>query len=537
MSGWTQCVLKVTLEQDVILGATGATLGNLETLDYLPGSVFLGAAASRLYSELTDEEAWRLFHSGAVRFNDALPLAGSEPAWPVPLSWHHYKGEDFKKDAPYGAPATLSASKIFDSALNTDTDGQRQPKQLRKGYVTLSGGYSTSSKQLRMKTALDADTGRAAEGQLFGYQSLEAGQVFVFMLEAAVADQALLDKAVASLTGTLRLGRSRSAQYGRVRVERLELAAATQTQLPTATAEGTTLSLWLLSDLALVDELGQPTVQPHPECLGLPEGAEWLSKESFLRTRRYSPYNAYRRSHDEERQVITRGSVLRYQLRNPLTEDQFTTLQQGLGVYQSTGLGRVALNPSWLSQKQPRFADAKPLAGPQPEPAAMKMATPETSRLLRVVQQRAQGSDADHVAEKAQELFAMLVAAVGEARIWQGISANQPVPAPNRSQWGRIKTLANQYRHEPTALRQAFYQSKQAIIRERSGWELELGPRTTLAKRIIPEIDAIKDSDIVAIVGRLATLGLTQHWETVIQGSPDSASASSQPTAQSGGAA
>lgn len=536
MSQWKQHLLKVTLEQDVILGATGATLGNLDTLDYLPGSVFLGAAASRLYNELTDEEAWRLFHSGAVRFNDALPLAGNKPAWPVPLSWHHVKGEAFKQDAHDGLPATLITSQVFEPG---DTE-QRQPKQLRKGYVTSSGGYCTSSKQLRMKTALDADTGRAAQGQLFGYQSLEAGQVFVLVLEADKADQTLLDKAVANLTGTLRLGRSRSAQYGRVRVERWESASASQLT-PTAISESSmlNLSLLLLSDLALVDDNGQPSLQPHPGYLGLPEGTEWLSEKSFLRTRRYSPYNAYRRSHDEERQVITRGSVLRYRLPQPLSDAERIALQQGLGVYQSAGLGRVALNPSWLSQKTPRFDDAAPLSASHPKPAAPQMATPETSRLLRAIQQRAQGSDMDHVAEAAQRLFAVLVAAIDEARVWQGIAATQPVSAPNRSQWGRIKALANQYRNEPTALRQAFYQGKQAIIRERSGWDLEIGPRTTLAKRIIPEMDALADSDIVAIVGRLSALGLTQHWEATIQGTSQSTLVSMQrdAEAQSGGAA
>ncbi|MGY4878181.1 type III-B CRISPR module-associated Cmr3 family protein [Vreelandella aquamarina] len=537
MSQWKQYLLKVTLEQDVILGATGASLGNLDTLDYLPGSVFLGAAASRLYSELTDGEAWRLFHSGAVRFNDALPLAGNEPAWPVPLSWHHYKGETFKKDTQSDAVATLIASQIFDSALNKDTNDQRQPKQLRKGYVTLSGGYVTSSKQLRMKTALDADTGRAAQGQLFGYQSLEAGQVFVLMLEAAQADLALLDKAVASLTGTLRLGRSRSAQYGRVRVEPWESEASQLTPPAATDTDRRNLSLLLLSDLALVDENGQPTVQPHPEYLRLPEGAEWLVEKSFLRTRRYSPYNAYRRSHDEERQVIARGSVLRYQLREPLTEAQCASLQQGMGMYQSTGLGKVALNPSWLNQAKPCFNDAKPLAASPEEVSATQSATPATSRLLKAVQQRAQGSDVDHVAEAAQRLFAILVAAVDEARVWQGIAAHQPVPAPNRSQWGRVKTLANQYRQDPKALRQAFYQDKQAIIRERSGWDLEIGPGEILAQRIIPELEALKDSDIVAIVGRLSTLGLTQHWEIALQGSRESASASSQLAAESGGVA
>lgn len=529
MSQWIQYVLSVTLEQDVILGATGATLGNLETLDYLPGSVFLGAAASRLYTELTQDEAWLLFHSGVVRFNDALPMAGSEPAWPMPLNWHYYKGEEYKTSV------TLMASHIFDPAIRAQSpksangqDAQRQPKQLRKGYVTASGRYYHTAKSLRMKTALDTETGRAAQGQLFGYQSLESGQVFTLVIEAASVHKTLLEKAVASLTGVLRLGRSRSAQYGRVRSELLGETSATPLNLPSSHADETTLSLWLLSDLALVDDHGQPTVQPLPEYLGLPSGTAWLSDQSFLRTRRYSPYNAYRRSHDEERQVITRGSVLRYQLSKPLSNVQRATLQQGLGVYQNSGLGRVAVDTSLIGQAQPDFDVPQPWTASSAEPAMPNAAGPDTSRLLSVIQKRAQGGDNGSTAKVAQQLFDLLVAAVGEARIWQGIPADQPIAAPNRSQWGQVKALANQYRQDPIRLRNELYQSKQAIIRERSGWELEVNPRQTLARCITPELEQLQDSDFADIVGRLAVLGLTHHWEVAIQGTPDKAQENQQ---------
>lgn len=523
MSAWEQRILHITLEQDVILGATGASQGNLDTLDYLPGSVFLGVAASRLYASLSEEDTWQLFHSGAVRFNDALPIAMGEAAWPMPLSWHHYKGEAFKQPSAEKGIDSLYAERIFDPVL-FKADAQRQPKQVRKGYVSASGRFYNMNKTLRMKTALDASTGRAAEGQLFGYQSLDAGQSFCLVLQAKAEQVELLNKVVESLTGELRLGRSRSAQYGRVRAKLLSDAATASSVYPPATQDDPhSLTLWLLSDMALTDHNGQPTVQPHPDMLGLPEGSEWLSAESFLRTRSYSPYNAYRRSHDEERQVISRGSVLRFHLGTPLSNGAREMLEKGIGVYQSAGLGRVAINAELTRQAQPQFAARVPVAGAEEWQSSphhsTAPATPETSRLLQAIARRAKRSDKDMVADKASELFGILQRAVSAARVWQGVAEDQPIEAPNRSQWGRVKALANQYRHEPKILRSELYQGEQAVIRQRSGWALEIGPGETLAQQAAAELDRLEDSELVNVVGRLAALGLTSHWERVIQGS------------------
>lgn len=520
MSAWKQRVLVITLEQDVILGATGASTGNLDTLDYLPGSVFLGVAASRLYASLSDTEAWQLFHSGAVRFNDALPLASGEVTWPMPLNWHHYKGEAFKRtDAP-ASRDTLDATRLFDPVLGKDkVQQERQPKQLRKDYVSASGAYYKSGKHLRMKTALDADTGRAAEGQLFGYQSLNAGQSFYLVLEAGAEHEALLDRVAVCLSGGMRLGRSRSAQYGRATCELQQSPAAV---MPTsARTDAPVLTLWLLSDLALVDGAGQPTVQPLPERLGLPVGSEWLSDQSFLRTRRYSPYNAYRRSHDEERQVVCRGSVLRYRLTEALSKAQCEALQQGIGLHQSAGLGRIAVNPEMLSQATPAFADASlaVLTSTAAHRESAAVATPKATRLIKVLEQRTSGSGPAEAAEKAQKLFKILSDAVQEARVWQGVATHQPVQAPNRSQWGRIKELANRHRRDPAGLRRELYSGTQAVIRGRSGWELEVGPGETLEARIMPLLQETPDDILPDVMGQLAALGLTQHWERMIQGS------------------
>ena len=68
-----QATFDITLQQHLIISQQAATAGAHHSHDYIPGSVLLGLAASRLYAQLDEDAAWTLFHSGLVRFGDALP--------------------------------------------------------------------------------------------------------------------------------------------------------------------------------------------------------------------------------------------------------------------------------------------------------------------------------------------------------------------------------------------------------------------------------------------------------------------------------
>ncbi|HAI70275.1 MAG TPA: hypothetical protein DCM38_12675, partial [Gammaproteobacteria bacterium] len=77
--------------------------------------------------------------------------------------------------------------------------------------------------KLRMKTAINPNTGTAKDEQLFGYTSLPMGQQFIFNLEADdEIGQSLFDQVIEILQHKdLKLGRSRSAEYGAVKIELL----------------------------------------------------------------------------------------------------------------------------------------------------------------------------------------------------------------------------------------------------------------------------------------------------------------------------
>lgn len=494
-----QATFDILLEQPLIISQQAASAGAHQSLDYLPGSVLLGLAASRLYAELDAPSAWTLFHSGQVRFGDALPLDGEAPGFPVPLCWHAYKGE------PTQERGQLLAANLFDpSRMLADTS--RQPVQLRAGYTTASGRLLTPTRQQTLKTAIAPGTGMAAEGQLFGYEALSAGQRFRFTLSAdAGLDADLWQRLAKSLTGTARLGRSRSAQFGHVRI-----TAHAAPALAPGALQDTALTLWLLSDL-LLEERGQPCLTPHPDQLGLPEGTHWLPEQSFLRSRRYSAYNAYRRHYDSERQVICRGSVLRFDLPAPLTAEQAQSLQQGVGLQIESGLGSVWVNPPLLAEAQPRFS-AAPRRGDAPAQAARK----PHSVLIASLEARQRRRLGEAVAEQlAHQLFSQLCQRIRDARRFAATAEGVPLEAPGRSQWGHVKQLASHHRNQPARLWDALGAEQGGMLRERSGWELRYGPQPGqhLGAWLQAQLQPLSTRpDFSRVVGNLAVLGLQQAW-------------------------
>jgi hypothetical protein len=499
----------VTLAQDVILSRNAATAGQHQSLDYLPGAVFLGIAASRGYQSLAADDAWTLFHSGKVRFVDALPWQAAQLGRPMPLSLHAYKGT---QETLLDRPNQLDASMLFDPA-SADIDPARQPKQLRKGYLTDSGLRVLPNLTERMKTAIDHASGRAAMGQLFGYQALCAGQQFLFTLQADDDAQGVFELAKDWLTGKAQIGRSRSAQYGGVEIS----PSANVNLQPSSTSNEHQLTLWLLTDLALLDQQGQPCLHPSAAVLNLPPTSQWCSDKSYLRTRRYSAYNAKRRCFDPEREVISRGSVLRYELTQPLAHAELVALQQ-LGLYQESGLGQIAVNPQLLVTDQPVF---KPMSA-VPATAISPLAAP-TSPLIALLQKRAgQTNQQQDVALIAGRLFAGLCLALEQARSWRGVPANQPLTiAPGRSQWGQLKSLASDQRQRPTALWKQLFEADNAMIRARSGWDLDVGPGRTLndAMRALCQQEQLQHhAQLGEIIGRLAVLGMSAEWHKQVNG-------------------
>jgi len=343
MSGGKTRSFEATLLSDVVLNQTSATAGGHATLDFIPGASFLGAAAARVY-ELLGTRAFTAFHSGKIRFGNAYPIAADgAPAFPVPLSWHRQKG------AALGDGAVDCAA-FEDGTTDSDLLAMGSLQQVRRGYVTDGGVYVLPETSFRLKTAIDRDAGgRSMESQLFGYESLRAGSRWWFELRADddVPDD-LLDTVENALVGIVGIGRSRSAEYGRVKVNKH--AGWTISASPAA-ADGVVL-VYCVSDALFRDPAtGATTLTPSADVFGLPATAPLVPARTFVRSRTYAPFNGKRRANDLQRTVVCKGSVFAYRAQGADLAKARQFVLAGVGEWRQDGLGAVCVAPALLGSK------------------------------------------------------------------------------------------------------------------------------------------------------------------------------------------
>lgn len=521
-----QHIFEIALKQPVIISQQAATVGAHQSLDYIPGSALLGLAASKLYNQVSAGDAFLLFHSGYVRFLDGLPVYNSEIAYPVPFSLHAYKGEKYQKENS----TQLDSTRVFDVALaDREKNEEKQPVQLRNFYLTESGHKVTPFKEQTLKTAIDVKQNRAAESQLFGYEALSKGQIFRFAIQAdEQVSEDLWKKLIISLEGVAHLGRSRSAQFGRVSIQSVTKAKYIQQQQ----IQSQDLTLWLISDVYLQKD-GQNCLIPDPEAIGLPLGTKLKVEKSFIRSRRYSIYNAYRKHYDKERQVLSRGSVLRYELPDDFKDFKSLaqSLAQGIGLYTESGLGQVLINPHCLQQTKLIWTTSKANLIVNKK---VTVSEPKTTLIetLRARQHLVEGIQPRLLAEK---IFILLCEKVMFARRYYALAKGTAFDAgkvPSRTQFGRFKEIANQYRNDAHGLWHELTNTTNGMLNitsedevanrqngtsyHRGGWELKfnLQAQDTLGDFLKSELQVYQSNRYLPqIVAELAVLGLSDQWE------------------------
>lgn len=448
----------VRLVDDVVISQRAATTGGHVSLNHLPGAVFLGAVAARLYQKLSAAEQLTIFHSGRVRFATALPVTPNGcPGYPAPACWHYQKGE-LKDDRG-----------ILNHQHDRDTSGQ--PVQYRDEFFTHTGEFFTPKSDFRLKTAIDSKTGRTAESQLFGYTALLKGSLFWSKVEAdagSISAQRFDDIVDILQSDGVRLGRSRSAEYGRVKITVLEDDAAQKLELPEPQA-AQEVSLWLLADAALQDEYGQPTLQPSGEAVGLSGFTLDPPAKTFVRATQYAPFNGDRKRRELERQVLLMGSVLHFRGDSPVSAEVLQGIQErGIGLYRQSGLGRVWVNPAWLRQAEPSF---------KPRMISLLSATsdkppqsPSQNPLFRYLDQRkARASNAQEIEQAARQWANELKEVYRSALALEPHLSNICV-GPSRNQWGRVRQVAQekiQARQALPTLQKELFDGERAICKER----------------------------------------------------------------------
>lgn len=328
---------KCTLLSDVILSVKAASEGNQSTLDFIPGNSFLGIVASQLYKKETYRESFEIFHSGKVKFGDAHCAQNGIRSVKIPLVFYYPKLKKME-DECYVVHRVKS--------LSSDEMIGKQLKQCRSGFYCFSNEKiqkTSLPKAFAIKSAYDKNYRRSYDEKMYGYESLSQGAVFYFdvTFDDAITDtvQSNVKKA---LEGVHRIGRSKTAQYGLVKIETCTFDSY-NSNLPKSVKPGELIEVYADGRLIFMDQYGVPTFQPSAEDLGIPEGIiRW--DLSQVRTFQYSPWNFKRQAYDADRCGIDKGSVfiVEVQKETSLEHSDF------VGFYQNEGFGKVIYNPDFL---------------------------------------------------------------------------------------------------------------------------------------------------------------------------------------------
>lgn len=410
---------KCTLKSDVILNVKSATEGNNQTLDFIPGNNFLGIAAGELYNSLKPEDALYIFHSGKVRFGDAHPCAEgcNLRSLRTPTAMFYPKLSKETENELY------IHYLIPTQDLDSDEMKNKQLKQCRKGFYAFDeeiGKPAVCNKYFAIKSAFDRDNRHSLNEAMFGYESLQKGLRLFFEVE--VDDEKHADEIEKALVGKKRIGRSRTAQYGQVEIEKWdyqEILSNPSTEKAVVYAD---------SRLIFLDDNHEPTFQPTAKDLGFDENDEILWEESQVRTFQYAPWNFKRQCYDTDRCGIEKGSVMIVKTKASPRESQY------VGSYNHEGFGKVIYNPDFLKANDKGLSNIKlEETKSDNSPKIPQTITTEDTNLLRYINKQIIKHKTD---EKIYELVNDFVEA--NKKKFHGDSF--------ASQWGTIRSIAMKHR-------------------------------------------------------------------------------------------
>jgi len=336
-----ELIYEVEFLSDIVLPATSNTEGNIQQLDFVAGSNFLGMVAQN-YKEFKD--SFEVFHSGMVRFGDATLLVDNSRTYKIPLSYFYEKGKE---------------ETLYNHHLIEDFTKFNQLKQKRNGYITKDLKIVYLEYNYSQKSAYDKENRTSLEGSMFGYSAMKKGLKWQFNIKI---DESISTKDIelikSSIVGKKRLGKSKSAQYGLVKIKYIgsEVQDGAKEPLQNETI------LYFKSRVALIDKNGNPSYDLKYLCDDLKdENIDYPRCQ--LKTSTFTPYNGAMQTKTYERVVINSGSII---IVNNLSDKQLNEIKRGVGVYLAEGFGEVLINPDFLNEYSPTLsseASASPKDG------------------------------------------------------------------------------------------------------------------------------------------------------------------------------
>lgn len=347
------------LDEPVVVASRASAGNRFDSQAAISGRTLRGALASQaardfdLQDHATYAQFRHAFLNDAVRFPTLYPL--SQRTYPV---------VPFPRDA-----GTCKVYQDHEIQWGTQGHGEKCPvcgkplKLIRGKYAALRGPKAEEHrlrKRSEMHIEVDPATGRVAQGQLYDYVALEAGQYFAG--ELICADESAW-RTLCDLTGLdekqvfeVQLGKATHRGYGRAslwvtREESDSVPLWVQQPLRDRVKEGDTeVILTLLTDTIVTDPWGRFACSFDEawltRALGLPVSV--VDDQSYAAVRLVDGFNAQWRLPAWRTVVLEAGSTARLRLASAVdakTQEQLVEVErEGIGIQRNEGHGLVAFN-------------------------------------------------------------------------------------------------------------------------------------------------------------------------------------------------
>ncbi|MBX3055863.1 MAG: hypothetical protein KF770_05255 [Anaerolineae bacterium] len=375
------------LAEPVIVADKSQVANAFETLKTIPGTVLLGALANRTakHTQLKEgtpehKQFVKMFFRGGVAVTGLLPAMGESLLYPslkAPQSWAQcelhptFTKERSQQSHPFhDLSETVAQNKCSDNTC----DGQLKSVS---GFINLRGERSYHDVQTseEIHITMNRQTGRVAEGNLYTYQMIQAGQWFIGELTCVPGMWAELQEKTGLRLGkifSIRLGKATRRGYGLTHLYLEEMDAEEPSSwalksLSERLAQGeaktkVNVTMLFLTDAILIDRWGRFRQgidrAALVELLGVDEKQVGNEVEAFVNGRIVDSFNTHRQMPRWRDEAITAGSMVRFTLSGLQHEAMLAALQkvekEGIGLRRQEGFGCVAFNHP-IFEAQPKL--------------------------------------------------------------------------------------------------------------------------------------------------------------------------------------
>lgn len=342
------------------------------TFEYIPGNMLLGAMAGQWLRKNkdiipADSPVFRdLFLTGSVRWSNAYPEVAREKSVPLPLSFRKFKntkgistvGLNQKEIAlnllqlPEGeerGEVLWAAYQNGYPELASSGEHQKTPPKVQKISAPFIHPKTLNKPDTQliwnMHVALEEGKRTAAESQLFGYEAVAKGTVFIADICCHTESDVSLVKELIESAGRFRVGHSRSAGYGLVEVLLLSVPNITSSKQQLDTKIQIMLGAEYISSCSW-----QTPIQNLQEQLAKALGCTVIidEKNSYCAYTSVSGFSGVWRLPKTTRTALQKGSVFAVELSEEgIQAPSVLTLGGG----RAEGFGEIFINPGLLNER------------------------------------------------------------------------------------------------------------------------------------------------------------------------------------------